>query len=262
MRTRWWHWLLGTYLIITIWFLGSPLFYNASNALFGSTDAWQQLARELATFIPFFVATPIVWRYVLKRDVALLINRSGRVDVRRIATGFGAWFVISLLSSGIDYAMNSNDYRWTFSASAFVPYALIVALLLPLQTSAEEFFFRGWILQWAQAWATPLKVVLGGALFALPHLGNPEAAGHELPALAAWFVLGTGWSYVSVRDGGIELALGAHFANNLFSLMVVGYDSAALPTSALLTTSQLNIEGTAIALVVAMSIFVLITRRK
>lgn len=262
MRTRWWHWLLGTYLIITIWFLGSPLLFNASDALLGSGSAWQQLARELSTFVPFFIATPLVWRYILKRDVALLINARGRVDVRRITHGFAVWFGISAVSSVVDYLVNPGSYRWSFSASTFVPYAIVILLLLPLQTSAEEFFFRGWILQWAHVWSVPVKVVFGGVLFALPHLGNPEAAGHELPALAAWFILGAGWSFVSLRDGGIELALGAHFANNLFSLMVVGYDGAALPTSAVLTTSQLNIEGTAIALVFAMSLFVAITRRK
>lgn len=262
MRTRWWHWLLGTYLIIAIWFLGSTFFYDASNLLLGSGETWQQLARELSTFIPFFIATPLIWRYIIKRDVALLINVSGRVNMRRIATGFAVWFGISALSSLIDYVLHPNSYRWSFSLAAFIPYALVIVLLLPLQTSAEEFFFRGWILQWAQRWSMHTKVVLGGLLFALPHLGNPEAAGHELPALTAWFILGAGWSFVTLRDGGIELALGAHFANNLFSLMVVGYDGAALPTSALLTTSQLNIEGTAVVLVFAMALFVAFTRQK
>lgn len=261
MQTRWWHWVLGTYLIITIWFLGSPLLYDASSAVFGTGTAWQQLVRELSTFIPFFVATPLMWRYVLKRDISTLINSRGSVSTRRVVTGFGVWFAISLASSVIDYALNADNYRWSFSWSAFVPYAIAIAILLPLQTSAEEFFFRGWILQWAHAWGTQFKVVLSGLVFALPHLGNPEATGHEFPALAAWFILGAGWAYVSVRDGSIELALGAHFANNVFSLLVVGYDDAALPTSALLTTSSLNIEVTSGALAIAMILFIAVTRR-
>lgn len=261
-RSRWWHWLLGTYLIITIWVLLSPIFSTGSRMLFGESGAWQQLVAELVAFVPFFVATPLIWRYFLKRDIVLLINSSGHIDRRRIITGFGVWFAISVLSSGIDYVINTSDYRWSFSVSVFFPYALAAILLLPLQTTAEELFFRGWILQWARALATPAKVVLGGIVFAVPHLANPEAAGNPLPALAAWFILGAGWSYASIRDGGIELAIGAHFANNLFALTVVGYDGAALPTSALLTTSQLNMEATAIALVIAMAIFIALTRRK
>lgn len=262
MRTRWWHWIVGTYLIITIWFLGSPLLQQLSAPLLGTTLPWQKLAGELLTFVPFFVATPLVWRYVLKRPVSMLINASGRIETRRIAGGFGVWFGISLVSSGVDFALNASDYRWTFSAVGFIPYCLVVLLLLPLQTSAEEFFFRGWLLQWANAWHPVGKVVLSGLVFALPHLGNPEAADHELWALTAWFILGAGWAFVSIRDGGIERALGAHFANNFYSLLIVAYDGAVLPTSALVTTSQLNIEGTAIALAIATSLFVVITRRR
>lgn len=262
MRARWWHWSLGTYLILTIWILGAPVVKQLSDAAFGGHAGWQQLVGELSTFIPFFVATPLIWRYILKRKVALLVNSSGRIGTRRIAIGFSVWFGIAVLSSGLDYVLNSGNYRWTFDAASFVPYALAVVVLLPMQSSAEEFFFRGWLMQWALGWPTPFKVLLSGVVFALPHLGNPEAAGHELPALAAWFILGAGWAYVSVRDSSIELALGAHFANNLFSLLIVGYDGAVLPTSALLTTSQLNMESTAIALAIAMSIFIVITRRK
>lgn len=261
-RIRWWHWTLGTYLIITIWFLGSPVLQGASIALLGTNTSWKQLVNELVTFIPFFVATPLVWRYLLKRNVTTLINVSGRVSWRRIALGFSVWFTISLVSSVIDYVINASDYRWSFTVSSFIPTALAVAVLLPMQSSAEEFFFRGWLLQWMNAWSTPLRVMFSGAIFALPHLGNPEAAGHQLPALAAWFILGAGWALVSARDGSIELALGAHFANNAFSLLVVGYDGSVLPTSALFTTSQLNMEGTAIALALAMTLFVFITRRK
>lgn len=261
-HTRWWHWLLGTYLILVIWIVASPFVYAAALAVIGDQASWANLATELSTFIPFFVATPLVWRWLLKRDVRMLVNSSGTVDAARIATGFAVWFTISAVSSGIDYALNAADYRWSFSASEFIPYAAVVLVLLPMQTSAEEFFFRGWLLQWAHTRSTPFRVVLSGIVFALPHLGNPEAAGHELPALAVWFIIGAGWAFVSIRDGGIELALGAHLANNFFSLLIVGYDGAALPTSALLTTSQLNIETTAIAMMIAMSLFIAATRRR
>ena len=260
MQTRWWNWLLGTYAIITIWFVGSPVLYDASVRVFGDGESWQRLVAELSTFVPFFLATPLVWRYLLKRDVRELINMAGVVRRRRIAFGFGVWLALSLISTGIDYALNADTYRWTFESSRFLPFLLAAVLLLPMQTSAEEFFFRGWILRWADASPTAAKVVLSGVVFALPHLGNPEAAGHEFAALAAWFILGAGWAYVSVRDRGIELALGAHFANNVFSILVVGYDNAALPTSALATTSALDIEGTAIGLAIAMLLFIGLTR--
>lgn len=259
-RNRWWHWLLGTYLIITIWFVGSPILLAVTTTVIGEGSAWQQLAAELSTFIPFVIATPLVWRYWLQRDVRTLISNRGVIDRQRIALGFGMWFIISLASSAIDFMINRSSYRWTFDLTSFIPFLVIALTLLPLQTSAEEFFFRGWIVQWASKLPIAATVIISGAVFALPHLGNPEAAGHELAALAAWFVLGAGWAYTAVRDGSIELALGAHFANNVFSILVVGYDGAVLPTSAIVTTSDLNIEATAVSLVIAMALFIAATR--
>ena len=260
MQTRWWNWLLGTYLILTGWFLGSPLFFDATTSLVGDDLPWQQLASELSTFIPFFLATPLVWRFLLKHDVHTLVAVDGVIRWRRIAMGFGVWFGLSAISSLVDYSINADSYRVTFDAAAFIPFLVVALLLLPIQTSAEELFFRGWVLRWASRLPQTATVLISGTVFALPHLGNPEAAGHETAALLAWFILGAGWAFVSLRDRGIELALGAHFANNIFSILVIGYDNAVLPTSAVLTTSDLNIEGTAIALAILMSLFIVITR--
>lgn len=260
MRVRWWHWVLGTYLIIVIWLLGTPVFLGLTPRLVGEGQPWQQLAKELSAFIPFAVATPLVWRYLLKRPFGTLITDAGSIRWTRIAQGGVVWFAIALLSSGFDFLLNADAYRWTFDPAAFIPFVVIALTLLPIQTSAEEFFFRGWLMRWASSLPPVAVVSISGAVFALPHLANPEAAGHELPALAAWFILGAGWAYTAVRDRGIELALGAHFANNFFSVIVIGYSGAALPTSALATTGEPNIETTAIALAIAMAVFIAVTR--
>lgn len=261
MRTRWWHWVLGTYAILGIWVLGGPVVGTLAVIILEPADGgWRELAVQLSTFIAFFVATPLIWRYLLKRPVIQLVTDRPRINWRRVGEGFGIWFGLSLLSGAIDYTLNRDAYRFSFSLAAFIPFAVVALLLLPIQTTAEELFFRGWIIQWARRLPTIAVVAISGAVFSLPHLGNPEAAGSEIPALIAWFVLGAGWAYVSVRDRSIELAVGAHLANNLFAILLVGYDNAVLPTSSVLTTADLNLEGTAIALTVLMAIFIRLTR--
>lgn len=260
-QTRWWHWVLGTYAILAIWLFGGPVVLILMNAVLGDpTGGWALLLTQLSTFIPFFIATPLVWRYLLKRPVAELINWSGDIRWQRIGVGFGVWFALSATSSGIGFALSPDAYRFTFSLSAFLPFLLVAIVLLPIQTSAEEFFFRGWLIRWSVRRSKPAIVVISGAVFALPHIGNPEAQGHELAALAAWFVLGAGWAFASLRDGGIELALGAHLANNFFAILFVAYDNAALPTSAVVTTPELNIDGAAVAITILMTLFILLTR--
>lgn len=259
--TRWWQWVGGTYAILAMWLFGGPIVLIAVNTVMGDpTGGWQELLVQLSSFIPFFIATPLIWRYIVKRPIAELIRWNGRVRTTRIAYGFTVWFALSAISSGLSFALSPGSYEFTFSLAAFLPFLLVAILLLPIQTSAEEFFFRGWVIRWAERRPTWFIVFISGAIFALPHIGNPEAKGHELAALAAWFVLGAGWAYVSVRDRGIELALGAHLANNTFAILFVAYDNAALPTSAVVTTPELNIDGTAVAISVLMALFIWITR--
>ena len=260
-QVRWWHWVLGTYAILAIWLFGGPIMLIAMNAVLGNPETgWQNLLVQLSSFIPFFIATPLVWRYLLKRPIVELIRWDGRIRTSRIGFGFAVWFGLAALSSGLSFALSPGSYEFTFSLAAFLPFLIVALLLLPIQTSAEEFFFRGWIIRWAERRPTWFIVFISGAVFSLPHIGNPEAQGHELAALAAWFVLGAGWAYVSVRDRGIELALGAHLANNMFAILFVAYDNAALPTSAVVTTPELNIDTTAIAITVLMTLFIWITR--
>ncbi len=261
MKTMpWWRWVAATFVIAALWIYPAAGLAALAKALVGGGAPWEKLLRDLVTFIPFFIATPLVWRYASGQPVASLVNTRGRIAVPRIAFGFAAWFVLSALSTGVDWALHPSVYRYTFVVSTFVPFAIVVLLLLPVQSWAEELFFRGWILRWASGLPIPARVVISGLVFAFPHAGNPEASGQALAALTAWFLLGAGWAYASIRDGGIELALGAHLANNFFSLLIVGYDGAALPTSAIMTTSALNIYATVLSLLIMVPLFVLVSR--
>ena len=260
-RTPVWLWITATFVILGAWLFFAAVIQALVSSLVPSDAAWARLLTDLSTFIPFFIATPLAWRYLLKRPVAELINFRGGIVRGRIAVGFAAWFLLCAVSTAIDAIIHPDGYAFTFSLSGFVPFALVTILLLPVQTWAEEFFFRGWVLSWASSLPRFSQVFISGIVFAWPHLGNPEAATDTALALAAYFMLGAGWAYVAVRAGGIELAMGAHLANNAFSLLVVGYNDAALPTQALFTTTQLDLATTAISLALMVPAFAWITRK-
>lgn len=100
------------------------------------------------------------------------------------------------------------------SAQPGWPWFLLVILVFsPLQAAAEEFFFRGYILQAigsgsGSAW---IGIVGSALLFAMFHgVQNPALFVDRLAfgLLAGWLVL---------RTGGLEAGIGAHIANNLFA---------------------------------------------
>ncbi|MHA7860716.1 CPBP family intramembrane glutamic endopeptidase [Tessaracoccus sp. Y36] len=92
-------------------------------------------------------------------------------------------------------------------------FLLLIVLSSPLQAAAEEFFFRGYLLQaigsaTGRAWVG----VLGSALlFALMHgLQNPALFAHRL-------VFGLVAGSLVLVTGGLEAAIGAHIVNNILS---------------------------------------------
>jgi hypothetical protein len=99
-----------------------------------------------------------------------------------------------------------------------LPLLLVGLLLIPLQTSAEEVFVRGYLLQaTGRLTRNPLLLsVMNGVLFTLPHLANPEAAGQLLAAALSWFTFGVLFTLVTLRSGSLDYALGMHAGNNLF----------------------------------------------
>ncbi len=90
---------------------------------------------------------------------------------------------------------------------------LLVAVTSPLQAAAEEFFFRGYLLQTVSSAAKNawVGIIATAALFALLHgVQNPALFVDRFAfgLLAGWLVLAT---------GGLEAGIAAHVANNLLA---------------------------------------------
>jgi CAAX protease family protein len=155
------------------------------------------------------------------------------------------------------------------SLAAFVPFALLALVLTPIQTTAEELFFRGYLVQGASLVSGNFLflAVASGALSMLPHLlANPELDAGFLPVALYYFGFGAFFAWVSLRDGTLELAIGAHAANNLYGAIVVSFEGSALNTPSLFYTDRFVPAYSLIQFLVAaalfyLAVFVLIKRR-
>jgi uncharacterized protein len=96
---------------------------------------------------------------------------------------------------------------------------------------------------------------ISGLLFGLPHLLNPEAS-VNFPLLGFYyFAFGFFLAFITLRDGRLELALGAHAANNLFSVIIANYKITALPSPSLFTIQVLDAVYSVSAAILGMVIF-------
>ena len=281
-RPRLWRWIFGTLFIVTTWqvlglgltFLLASFFDLDVELLFSTADkdlaairalpAWSSAATVLISFLPLLLATLLAYRIFLKRNIKSLFTSRDKYSYKRTWIGFASLALISIAVGSLDLILNWDSYTFSFKASAFLPYLLIAFTLLPIQTTAEELFFRGWIQRWLdngkkKQWSIS---ILSGAIFSLPHLANPEVAGNELLfPIISYGSTGFMLAWVTFRDKSLELAIGAHFANNLLAALLVSSQDSALPSVSILAVPEVPWGSAALYSVVMVPIFIWLTNR-
>lgn len=164
-----------------------------------------------------------------------LISIRHRMDWKRFFVGFAFWGGLTLILGVVELFFDRDLYEWNFNLSTFSGLLLIAVLLIPVQASFEELFFRGYLMQMIACvtrfkWLPPL---LSTVLFGLMHIANPEVQALGYVALFPYMLMGAFFAIVTLLDGGLELSMGMHSANNLFIALMVSSDKLAVHTNAL-----------------------------
>lgn len=274
-KNDWWRYVLSLPSIIIVWlFFGSlPVIalmtyveMDADPATGFSATGFTEIPILLeflvtmSSFIPFIVATLLAVRLLHERPLKTLITAADRIRWKRIFAGAAVWFCIAALIATVEALLYPGRYVLTFQPVALLIFTVFALILIPIQTSAEEVFFRGYLLQWMglrlkNKWFLSL---LNGILFFLPHAANPEMATDSLLVGLGYFATGFFFTLITLKDNGMELALGTHAANNLFAALFANYTVTALPSPSLFTIQILDPVYSLISLVIGQVVFYLI----
>jgi uncharacterized protein len=238
-KNTWPRYLLGAVLILFFWqVLGLGLTFILVGAFGGSLNepSWalegpfQFYLAFNAIFLPFLVGIVLAVVLIHRRSPRTLVTLRGSINKKRIAQGFGLWFALLCASSLVGFILAPSSFSFGPDLAAFVPFALLALIITPIQTTSEELFFRGYLVQGASLISrSPIFLIpVSGVLFVLPHLLNPEAREGGIPAILLYLLLGLFLALISLKDGTIELAIGAHAANNLFGGVVFSYSGSVL----------------------------------
>jgi membrane protease YdiL (CAAX protease family) len=128
-----------------------------------------------------------------------------------------------------DDPIASDDGSWVGFGRFVVP-ALVIIVLVPFQSAAEEFVFRGWLLQAIGAYGPEQKdgrsswiravlrspwpaIVISGAVFVSAH-------GYTGWAMLDIFLFALTIGFLTVRTGGLESGIALHALNNLFAFLL------------------------------------------
>lgn len=199
--------------------------------------------------IPFLIGFLGLWLVIKKlheRTLLSITTSRTQIDWSRFLYAFLIWSGATVLVVGADYLISPESYEWNFNLQRFVLLFLIAVFLIPIQTSLEEYIFRGYLMQgfgglFKNAWA-PLLIT--SVIFGSLHLFNPEVEKLGYGILVYYIGTGLFLGIMTLMDDGIELALGFHAANNLITALLVTSSWTAFQTeSVLIDISEPSLGG-------------------
>ncbi|MFJ3855790.1 lysostaphin resistance A-like protein [Streptomyces sp. NPDC090085] len=239
-RHDWWRPLAGTGLVVAGVFalmLGVFIASEVAGHLAGrSLDAdgvvsWGTHADLALSLASIAVALPVVLlaaHAVQGRPAGTVSSVEGRLRWRRLAVCLGLALPLVLLTMAVlallPAAPGENGSTQWAGTRAFLTGLAVLCVLVPFQAAAEEYVFRGWLLQAVGAWCRSPWVAVApqAVLFAAAHGWGTVWGFADLVVFGAV----TGW--LTARTGGLEAAIALHVLNNLVSMGIAAAIAGAL----------------------------------
>ncbi len=268
-------WLGGTLNILFFWFvigtiLSVPFLllsgFVQTNGDFSRADPFWTYIGVNVSFIGIWLGLWVTIRFIHQRKFRTLITPSPKISWKRMAHGFFVWAALLVIFQLVELVLYPGRVEYTFDPARWLFFLPFILILTPLQTSAEELLFRGYWLQGTGRLTQNIIIlsIVNGILFGLPHMLNPEVT--ENPGSVAvlflnYALIGVIFAFYTLRDQRLELALGAHAANNLYSALFVNYSDSALTTPAIFTNTVLDANlGLVATVIIAVAFYFIVFR--
>lgn len=246
-ENKFWKYILGSLIIIFASFLGqAPLliallyetlvkgktYPTTNDAIMRFFEPNLTLFLLLISFVFAMLGIFFVVKYLHNQTMLSITTSRSKVDWNRVFFSFSIWSIFTIVSTVLFYFSNPDDFIINFKPIPFAILALIGTLLIPIQTSTEEYIFRGYLMQGFANLAKNkwFPLVMTSIIFGAMHISNPEVS--KIGNIIFVYYIGTGLllGIITLMDEGMELALGFHAANNLVSALLVTSDWSAFQT--------------------------------
>ncbi|MCF8886864.1 CPBP family intramembrane glutamic endopeptidase [Priestia megaterium] len=205
-------------------------------------------------------------RFIHKRKMKSLITANKCVNWKKVIWSFGAFSLLLIVSQLIDVVFNHSDYSWNHvSLKEYALLVLITLLLVPIQTTTEELFFRGLLLQWVSKKVKRpiLLAIIVGLMFSIGHFANSEMNKSIILVGLDYIVAGFALTYIAIKTKSLEITIGAHAANNMFlALFLTTDDSVFGSIPSLFKIANTEPGANLIWSIVMFSVFYILCRGK
>ncbi|HEX2934736.1 MAG TPA: CPBP family intramembrane glutamic endopeptidase [Bacteroidales bacterium] len=196
--------------------------------------------------IPFIVAlitVILLLKPLHRRNLKDVINGTSVIRWSHFVFAFIVWALLLAVVFVLEYTMDPTNFTMHFDMNRFLMLVLVALILMPFQTTYEEVLFRGYLAQGVYAWTRNrwLVILLPSLIFGFMHFFNPEVKEYGVwLTIPQYVLLGVLFGLTAVLDDGIETAMGAHAANNIFLSIFVTNKASVLQTPALLAQQRVD----------------------
>ena len=189
----------------------------------------------LLTFFVGFIGFLIVIKYLHNQSFLSVTTSRKSIDYKRVLTSFSVISVILFFYTISSFYTLPDEYIIQFNLNDFLILLLIAVIFIPIQTSLEEYVFRGYLMQGFGVLAKNkwVPLFLTSFLFGMLHYYNPEIMKLGSILLVHYIATGLFLGIITLMDEGMELALGFHAGNNLIIALMVTSDWTVFQTSSI-----------------------------
>ena len=234
------------YLLVLIGFFGMMVVNYVLSEDIDTNEMISQLINQFGINITFvMIILPLslmclgllFWvKIVHRQSLTSLTTSRPKVDWNRILFSFSLWSTFTIIITLIAYFAEPESFVINFKPIPFFIFLALAIVLVPLQTSFEEYFFRGYMMQYLGVVTNSRLVpfLVTSILFGLMHFANPEV--EKLGYITMIYYIGTGFflAILTLMDDGLELSLGFHAANNLVGALLITSDWTVFQTHSIL----------------------------
>lgn len=237
---------LFSYLPIPLGFILLMLFNFLMSEGVDTNEVIQQTIKMIGvnlTFVAlvgplaFGLLIVLFWvKFVQGQSITSLTTSRTKIDWKRVFFSFFLWGSITTLMILGLYFTQPENFVWNFNPEKFFIFLVLAVVLVPMQTSFEEYLFRGHMMQGIGLASNSrlIPLIITSVLFGLMHIANPEV--EKIGYIIMLYYIGTGFflGIMTLMDEGLELALGFHAANNLVGALLLTADWTAFQTNSIL----------------------------
>ncbi|MCZ8197061.1 MAG: CPBP family intramembrane metalloprotease [Flavobacterium sp.] len=251
-ENKFWKYIVGSLVVILISSFGQiPLMIGIFAKSFSDGKGMPQLDEKslmtylepnltlfliMLSFVFAMFGIYIVVKNIHKQTMLSVTTSRAKVDWSRILFSFTIWSLFTIISTAILYYTSPESFVMNFKLVPFLILVIIGTLMIPIQTSCEEYVFRGYLMQGFGNLARNkwFPLITTSSIFGLMHIANPEVT--KMGYIVLVYYIGTGFflGILTLMDEGMELSLGFHAANNLVGALLVTADWSAFQTHSIL----------------------------